>query len=171
MIDIAMTIELAGLVITIGTIIFYGGQIVNRVKTVEKDIDEVKTSLRSISEDINSHTTKITVLETQYGESNSPTVPNPKGRRLLEESGFDSLYPSLKPKLFGLMDKMNLRTLYDYEKGAEKALKELKNDPIIDPLKNYAVNNPQEPLELIFTVAAWVIRDDYEETKKIASRR
>lgn len=63
------------------------------------------------------------------------------------------------------MDTMGLRTLYDYEKGAVDALKKLQIDPDIDPLKNHAVSNPDHPLELIYMIASWVIRDDYEEYK------
>lgn len=74
--------------------------------------------------------------------------------------------PEIKQKIFDQMDKMNLRTPYDYEAGASKALVLLSNDPCMDSVKNYVVNNPQEKLELIYGIASWVIRDDYTTYKE-----
>lgn len=31
----------------------------------------------------------------------------------------------------------------------------------MDPLKSYAVNNADEPLDLMFKATSWFIRDDY----------
>lgn len=106
-----------------------------------------------------------TIFE-QYGVHNSPMQPNAKGQKLLDDSGFSKTYPEIKQKIFEQMDRMNLRTPYDYEAGASKALILLSNDPSIDNVKNYVVNNPQEKLELIYGIASWVIRDDYTEYKK-----
>lgn len=96
-----------------------------------------------------------------YGVHHSPMQPNDKGLELLEKSGFNKAYPQIKDKIFDYMDKMNLRTAYDYEAGASKALILLSNDPCMDSIKDYAVNNPDEKLELIFGIASWIIRDDY----------
>lgn len=99
----------------------------------------------------------------QYGEHHSPMQPNDKGANLLEESGFMSVYSEIKEKVFEQMDKMELRTPYDYEAGASRALVLLSNDPLMDDLKNYVVNNPDVKLELIFGIASWIIRDDYTQ--------
>jgi hypothetical protein len=96
-----------------------------------------------------------------YGKHASPMQPNDMGSQLLQESGFNDAYPQLKAKIFEQMDKMNLRTPYDYEAGASRALILLSTDPDMDSIKNFAVNNPDKKLELIFGIASWVIRDDY----------
>lgn len=98
----------------------------------------------------------------KYGTHNSPMQPSADGRRLLKESGFNAMYKSMRPQIFKKMDRMKPRTPYDYEAAASKALTLLADDPCMDRLKDYAVNHPDEPLELIFGVASWVIRDDYE---------
>lgn len=105
----------------------------------------------------------------QYGVHNSPMRPSDKGQKLLQDSGFNEVYKSLKGQIFDRMDKMELRTPYDYEAGASRALVLLSNDPCMDTLKDYAVNHPDESLELIFGVASWVIRDDY--TEYLSSKR
>lgn len=102
----------------------------------------------------------------EYGVHNSPMQPSEKGKRLLKNSGFNEVYPVLRDRVFELMDGMKLRTAYDYEAGASDALMTLSNDASMDQLKDYAVNNPDENLELIFGVASWVIRDDYATYRK-----
>lgn len=101
-----------------------------------------------------------TIFES-YGIHNSPMQPSKKGQKLLDDSGFTEVYPQIKEKVFQEMDKMNLRTAYDYEAGASRALILLSNEPFMDRLKDYVVNHPDDSLELIFGIASWVIRDDY----------
>lgn len=139
-----------------------------RVAGIEATISEMKSDIKDVRATLRSHEAGIAGLKvhTGYGFSSSPVTPSGKGEKLLRESGFYEIYPSLKTKLFDLMKARNLRTLYDYEKGAERALGELQNDPQMDPLKEHAVNHPEEPLELIFRVASWVIRDDFAKEQK-----
>ncbi len=136
-----------------------------KVKNIGESVVEIKVEIKGLGQSLSAHGLDIMGLKihTKYGITNSPTVPSESGNKLLKESGFYKVYPMLKQKLFGLMDSKNLRTLYDYEKGAEKALKELQDDPLIDCLKEYAVGHPEEPLETIFKVASWVIRDDFAQ--------
>ena len=139
-----------------------------KVNGLIKSTDELKQDFNSLRDSIQTCGLDIKALQvhTKYGISNSPTVPSPEGKKLLADSGFLNQYPNIKDKLFSLMDEMKLRTLYDYEVGAFNALKAMQNDPAIDPLKDYAVNNPDETLDLIFKVASWVIRDDYAKKLK-----
>lgn len=143
------------------------GSLKTSVKHIGEGVKKIEASVDKMKESMTSHTADITGLKvhTKYGITNSPTVPSEEGSRLLAESGFDAQYPTLKDKLFKLIDDKKPRTLYDYEIEAFEALQELKDDPLIDPLKDYAVNHPQEPLELIFKIASWVVRDDYADYK------
>lgn len=140
-----------------------------RVTGLMKATDELRKSTDSFRESIASHHSDIGALKvhTKYGVSNSPTVPSEQGEKLFEDSGFNKdVYPALEKEIFALMDSRGLRTLYDYEKGSEEVLAQLQNNPAMDCLKNHAINHPEEPLELIFKVASWVIRDKYAEYKK-----
>jgi hypothetical protein len=145
------------------------------IKPVQQELSDVKdelTDLHNAAKEIQMHLEKDNKFSPQhsleqkplfklYGVHSSPMKPSENGDRLLTGSGFYEIYPSIKDKLFERMDKMNLRTAYDYEAGASDALLSLSNDPAMDILKNYVVNNPDESLELIFGVASWVMRDDY----------
>ncbi|MFZ1019626.1 MAG: hypothetical protein WAN61_01360 [Minisyncoccia bacterium] len=139
-----------------------------KVRLISKTVDSISVAVDNFRSSIATHGANIEALQihTRYGVSHSPTVPNEKGQEILEKSGFSKQYPILKSKIFTLMDTMNLRTLYDYENGAFETLTTLKNDPEMDILKEYVVNNPNYPLDAIFKVASWVIRDDYDIYKK-----
>lgn len=143
------------------------GTLKNSVKNIQNDVKDIKYKVDSMQCSITGHEADITGLKvhTKYGISNSPTIPSIEGERVLEESGFNAQYPKLKPKIFAALDKRKSRTLYDYEVDAFEILQEIKDDPLIDPLKDYAVNHPGEPLEVIFRIASWVVRDDYASAK------
>lgn len=136
------------------------------ISDLKIEIAEIKVDCKNIWQIISRHGEDICSLKTKiYGSPGSPMKPNENGKKLLEDSGFYKIYPELKDELFALMDSYQPRTLYDYEKIAEKVLSKFQNNPLMDPLKEYVVNNQNESLELIFRVAAWVIRDDYAEYK------
>jgi hypothetical protein len=134
-----------------------------KMKHMGMAIMEIKSDIKDMGRSLTAHGLDIAGLKahTRYGVAESPTAPNEMGKELLKLSGFEKAYPSLRPKIFALLDAKKLRTLYDYEKGAGIALKELQDDPLMDSLKEYAVSHPDEPLDLIFQVASWVVRDDY----------
>lgn len=140
----------------------------DKINSMSGVIDTVHTTLNDFRTSIATHGATIGALQvhTRYGISNSPTVPNDMGKKILKDSGFEMQYPLLKEKIFTLMDDMNLRTMYDYENAAFEVLKQLKDDIEMDPIKDYSVNNPGYPLELMFKVASWVIRDEYNEYRK-----
>lgn len=140
-----------------------------KVNSLVESNKEMKQSIAALSSTTNEHGQDITGLKvhTQYGVSHSPTVPNENGKKLLTDSGFyKTVWPKLEKEIFALMDSRNLRTLYDYQLGAKEVLGELKDNPAMDCLKEYAVNNPSQQLELIFEIASWIIRDKYAEYKK-----
>lgn len=132
-----------------------------RTKLMLDDLREVKNSVSVHSSDI-----RALQVHTNFGISHSPTVPSKKGEKLLEDSGFNKIYPEVKEKIFTILDKKKVRTLYDYEKEAEKSLWSIKDDRLFDDIKDYALNHPETPLDFIFIIASWILRDDYVKHKK-----
>ena len=96
-----------------------------------------------------------------YNIRHSPNVPSEKGKKLLKESGFYEIYPQIKQRVFTLIEKKQPKTLYDYEKEAESALRSLRDDPLVYRLKDYVIEHEDQPLVLIFEIASWIVRDDY----------
>ena len=104
-----------------------------------------------------------------YGASHSPMMPNESGQKLLEESGFSRNYGKIKKLVFPILNEMKTRTLYDAEKNSVSALHQVESDPAFDDIKSFIVNKPDErpPIDIIFTVGSWIIRDDYAKEKRI----
>ncbi|MFH1078381.1 MAG: hypothetical protein V1745_03855 [Patescibacteria group bacterium] len=135
-------------------------------ESIEKSLGPFRDEMRVFSDRICNHDQEIGELRGKYGQSHSPMKPNEMGTRLLEDSSFNLLYPKVKDRIFKTLDGMGTRTEYDAEKNARVALKQFENDPVMDDVKEYVVNHPEEPLELIYMVASWVIREDYWKGRK-----
>lgn len=133
----------------------------DEVRDLHNATKEMQLYLKSDNGFSPQHSLEQKPLFEQYGQHASPMQPNAKGKKLLKDSHFYEAYEQLRENIFQCMDQMNLRTLYDYESGASKALFLLADDPAMDSVKEYAVNNPDQPLDLIFGIASWIIRDDY----------
>jgi len=140
------------------------------IKSLDKDVINLKDSFKYSSNKLTNALLSIKTNEkdieslkihTKYGKSNSPTVPNIKGQNLLKKSGFLKIYPDLKDKIFNTIKKNSPRTLYDVEQEAFLALYEFLKNPKLDPVKDYLVENPNLSLKTIFTIASWMIRDQY----------
>lgn len=160
------------------TLLFIGiawGTLISTVKNIKEDIDDIKNDIKDIRGNIQRidlklgiHDNDLATLKTSvFGNPGSPMKLTEQGTKLLEDSGFNSYYSKSKNKLFQELDKMGTRTIYDSEKNAEAVLKKLSGSPDFDDIKSYAINNPLIPLDLIFTVASWVIRDDYAKHKEL----
>lgn len=134
-----------------------------RMEKLEIKIEKIETKLGDHGESIAS----INATFGAFGIHGSPMKPSEEGEKILKESGFYELYPDIKNKVFDILDKMQTRTLYDIEINSRIVLKDLIGNPLFDNMKNYVVNNPERPLELIFGIASWVIRDDYAKERNI----
>lgn len=133
------------------------------VKAITENLGKIEKTVNTIQSSISNHKADIAGLKahTKYGISGSPMIPSAAGKKLLESSGFNAQYEQIKQKIFHILDARKPRTLYDVEKFSYEALKSISDDPIIDPLKEYVVNHPDETLDIVFTVGSWVLRDDY----------
>ena len=139
------------------------------VKITRSDIIEIKNDCKNIWGYIHNHDKDISIIKrsSAFGGPGSPMLINEKGKELLTNCGFYKVYPELQKEVFKLMDTWKLRTLYDYEMKSKTALKELESNPLIDSLKEYVISHPTEvSLDMVFTVASWVIRDDYDKYRK-----
>jgi hypothetical protein len=138
--------------------------------TIKEELNPFKESLGKLEERMMGHDRDICGLEgklglKKYGTIGSPYKLNKEGEKLLEESKFFDLFSKEKARIFSSMEKLGTRTLYDTEKNALVALKQLESDPVLDEMKEFAVNHPNIPLELILTVASWIVRDEYWKSK------
>ena len=142
-------------------------------KEVRSVLKEHSEMLREHGELLAAHTEAIARLKAHpmYQVRNSPTAPSEKGKKLLKDSGFDEIYPIIRKRIFERMESKHLKTLYDYEKEAARAIGSFRDDPLMYRIKDYVVDHEDEPLVLIFEVASWVVRDDYLKEHPLPPRQ
>lgn len=157
--------------ITIVTGLIIIGRKLEKLDDLCEKFTGFQTEMKEAWSFIHTHDKDIGIMKSlRLGDPGSPMHVNELGEKVITEAGFYDIYPQLKGKIFSIMDKKSPRTLYDYELEAQRALKELQNDQLMDRIKDYVVNHPTEiDLESIFAVFSWIIRDDYAEYKKINS--
>ena len=136
-------------------------------------LKQLTTDLRDrvgrLETQVNGHSLSIAELKTSvFAKQNSPRLPNEQGRQALEESGFNRIFPQVKDQLFQTIEnKYKPRTLYDVERSAFFALKDMKDNPLFDPIKNYSVNHSDNDLDSLFLLGSWIIRDLYATSKNV----
>jgi hypothetical protein len=92
----------------------------------------------------------------------SPTSPTVYGAKLIKESGLEDILNNHQALLFS-----KLRSLlpsnpkeYDVQDAARQALIFLKEDPITNPVKDYAYKNGMDA-GMILSIGGLWLRDDY----------
>lgn len=154
----------------IGVIITIAWAFSGRISKIENTISWIRNAIKDIKCRLDNHDAEIGNMKInicKYGKSDSPMKPNNEGDKLLKNSGFYANYDKIKKLVFPVLDSYKTRTLYDAEKNTLAVFDEFKDNPIFDDMKNYSVNHPDKPLELIFTIASWIIRDDYAKERNI----
>jgi len=98
------------------------------------------------------------ILET----SGSPLAPTEYGAELIKKSGLEKILGDYKDDL-RIKLKANLLkdyTEYDVQETARNLLVSLKDDIMMNPIKEYIYNNPMD-IELILRVGGLWLRDDF----------
>ncbi|MDD5569304.1 MAG: hypothetical protein PHG23_02745 [Candidatus Pacebacteria bacterium] len=92
----------------------------------------------------------------------SPLKPTEFGLKLIRESGIDKIIEENRSSLFEKLDKKLLKntTAYDVQEKSREILLSLKNDPIINSVKDYSFNNAIE-IDVILRLGGLVLRDEY----------
>ncbi|XOB40870.1 MAG: hypothetical protein ACKKMW_02270 [Candidatus Nealsonbacteria bacterium] len=96
--------------------------------------------------------------------SDSPLKPTEFGWKLLKESGLNELLEKKQEYFLKILnDKLKditPYTDYDVQEKAIESLVELKNEPIINPIKDYAFQNGID-VEVILRTGGLVLREKY----------
>jgi hypothetical protein len=92
----------------------------------------------------------------------SPLRPTEFGANLIKNSGLEKILDENKEFLCTKLRASlpTAHTEYDVQENARKLLVDLKNDPIMNPVKQYVYNNPME-IETILMVGGLWLRDDF----------
>jgi len=92
----------------------------------------------------------------------SPTGPTAYGAMLIRESGLENILNDRQRLLFSRLRALlpNDPKEYDVQEAARQVLIFLKDDSIMDPIKDYAYKNGMDA-NMILSVGGLWLRDDY----------
>jgi len=94
--------------------------------------------------------------------SASPLKPTLYGVQLIKESGLEKVLDDNKDFLIGEIKKLlpENYTEYDVQENSRKVLSNLKNNPILNPVKEYVFKNGMD-IDIILDTGGLWLRDDF----------
>ena len=96
-------------------------------------------------------------------ESKSPLVLNDYGKKTLQESGFNTIFETMKEELLAAVAANNPRNRYQVQTESEKVMLTMVNDERFEPLQKYIYEHPKVNIPLILMTGAIPLRDYYLE--------
>lgn len=93
-------------------------------------------------------------------ESKSPLSLTAFGKKLVVESGFESIFPSVRDDLVAKLALKTPNTKYDAQEKSRELMDELKEYPAFAPIKTYAFKNGLD-FGQILRAGAILVRDYY----------
>lgn len=113
----------------------------------------------------------ITMQYTLTEQGSSPLRPTEYGVKLIKDSGLEKILDANKEtlciKLRASLSKDH--TEYDVQENARNLLIELKDDPMMKPVKEYVYNYPIE-IDIILRTGGLWLRDDFLEQPRQAAK-
>lgn len=153
-------VVIIGIPTMVGVLISIGRKL-QTLDTLDKDVDDIKKDLKDHDRDI------IRLKSLTLGETHSPIRPNDKGMEILQSIGWGSIYGKIRNDIILKIDEAKPKTLYDVENTAVTVMWDMRDMEEMNPFKIYTVNHPDLSLKLLFTIASWLIRDDYAKERSI----
>ena len=162
-----LIILLAGIFFALLAIVWKGKSEI--ASTIQEELDPFKKSAGGI---INAITEVQTILRDKFIGLNivnnlverggSPLQPTSYGVSLIKDSGLEKILNDTK-ELLCVKLKASLPaepTEYDIQEHARKLLVELKDDPMMNPVKEWVYNHPMD-IEIILRVGGLWLKDDF----------
>lgn len=135
-------------------------------RNIANAITEIQTIIRSKFKGIN-------IIHTMTEQGSSPLNPTEYGAYLMRESGLEKILNEntelLCTKLRASLP--NDYTEYDVQEKARQVLLDLKDDQIMNPVKEWVYQNPTEIETVLRTGGLW-LRDDFlKQPRKISEKQ
>ncbi|MBI4118747.1 MAG: hypothetical protein HY452_00605 [Parcubacteria group bacterium] len=130
-------------------------------------IVEVQTILRNRFKGVN-------IVHGLVERGSSPLNPTEYGARLIKDSGLEKILEDNREFLCTKLKASLPRdyTEYDVQEKARELLLFLKDDPILNPVKNWIYHNPVIDIEIILKAGGLWLRDDFlGHPRKIAENK
>jgi hypothetical protein len=141
-------------------------------------MDRCSQNILSLEKDKEKHQTKIETLRTDMDKmlefkenakkfmdskiytTHSPLALSEFGKKLIKDSGFETLFPSVRDDLVTKLEIMNPKTQYDVQEKARALMDSLTEYPIFSTLKTFAFKNGVD-FSQILRAGSILLRDYY----------
>lgn len=158
------------------TAIFYAGTYVAKINllykksfNIDNNLNEIKNDIKSINgyfRSLESLLLNQGVLKNGFYGSSSPISLKEKGIKALKESKFINIFNENKEALFNLLkekiEKNPTKTKYDLQVIAIEIMRDLQNDKMIIPVKNYVYEKGLDLNEILIAMGLY-LRDKFLE--------
>lgn len=118
-------IALAGVIISVGLIIFTGGRVFERIGNIKDEIDELKPDVKMIP----LIKEKVDVLwASRYTEPGSPMVLTEKGKKILVDSKIENFTTEYYDEILKQVKERNLQNSYQVQEALFEIMRNYKNN-------------------------------------------
>jgi len=124
--------------------IFNLGKISNRLQTVESDTKDIKKDIKELGRDLTKRMDEIMSLSARKGlaESQSPMQLSDKGKKVLKNSGIDTVVSDKFDSIVEQVKKLKPANSYQAEHAVLTVVSNLVNDPTLkDAIEEGAFNS------------------------------
>lgn len=150
-------------VLLLGYLVFFGKKF-EKIDKLEKEqekqdkkIDEFITDIATLKE-FKSNTEKR--LDNEIYKAKSPLSLTDFGKKLIEDSGFNTIFEQEKDNLVAMLEKKDPKTQYDVQEMARLLMSELTEHAPFAPIKTYAFINGKDYGQIL-RAGAIPLRDYY----------
>lgn len=151
------------LLLLLGYLVFFGrkfekiDKLEKEQEKQEKKIDEFSTDIATLKE-FKANTEKI--IDKEIYKAKSPLGLTDFGKKLVEDSGFNTIFEQEKDNLVTMLEKRNPQTQYDVQEMARLLMSELTNYDPFAQIKTYAFTNGKDYAQIL-RAGAIPLRDYY----------
>jgi len=142
------------------------------ISPVKKSITRVTNAVIEIQTTLRNRMRGITLEHSLVEAPGSPLQPTELGRKYIIESGLEKILNEEKSMLKEKIELLLVGlepTEYDVQEKAREVLISLKDDPLMNPVKEYAYQNGLD-VDIILRAGGLWLRDDYLGKQRTISK-
>lgn len=160
-ISIIVSVVLA-IVASIGTALLTLGKYKQKVDTLEDNIKTLQQEMKDLSKSVTACETRLEERQKYTPENvvkrRSPVTLSGVGTELLKKSGGDKFVDEHLNDLIERIKQKSPKTAYDVQVLSQEVLKDIQNDDIFNPIKDFAFKEGTD-LDVMFVVMGIYLRD------------
>lgn len=126
---------------------------------IRKTVGDIKTEVDKLLE---FKTNAQKFIDKNLYKDQSPLSLTDFGKKLVKDSGFETIFSTVRDDLVMKLEALNPKTQYDSQEMARSLMDKLTDYPAFQPMKTYAYKNGKD-YQQILRAGAILLRDYYLE--------